>query len=117
MATELPSNNQQTSTVSDQSSDKLYGVYVMRVIDHIDTEYQGGLLVERITNYTPGNPDQTTGNTYTVRYASPFFGTTAIEHTGKNDSYNNSQKSYGFWAVPPDPGCLVLVSFVEGNAA
>ncbi len=117
MATELPSNNQQTSTVSDQGSDKLYGIYVMRVIDHIDTEYQGALLVERITNYTPGNPDQTTGNTYTVRYASPFFGTTAIEHAGKNDSYNNSQKSYGFWAVPPDPGCLVLVSFVEGNAA
>lgn len=117
MAGQLPSNSQQTKTTTDQNMDKMYGVYMMRVIDHIDTEYQGGLLVERITNYTPGNPSQSTGNTYTVRYASPFFGSTAIEHNGKNDTYSNSQKSYGWWAVPPDPGCLVLVSFIEGNPA
>jgi hypothetical protein len=31
------------------------------------------------------------------------------------DDYNSTQKSYGFWMVPPDVGTTVMVFFVDGD--
>jgi hypothetical protein len=43
------------------------------------------------------------------------MGQTSYAHTDKNNNYNGTQKSYGFWAVPPDVGGIVAVIFIEGN--
>ena len=91
------------------------GPFIARVIKHADPYYLGGLEVELLKTTEAGNVGETLGQTAIVYYASPFYGVTGAQHLGKNDSYSNTQKSYGWWAVPPDPGTLVLVTFVEGS--
>jgi hypothetical protein len=57
-------------------------------------------------------------NWYTVSYASPFGGMT---HQPDNlsgvklNSFQYVQHTYGFWAVPPDIGNVVLVTFINGD--
>jgi hypothetical protein len=72
-----------------------------------------------------GNQVGNTMQSYIVKYAPPFFGYTASEHTGNNTSektdalggFNDTQKSYGMWFVPPDVGVTVLVVFVDGDSS
>jgi hypothetical protein len=52
---------------------------------------------------------------FVVRYASPFFGSTLGGSGTENNSFTTSQQTYGFWAVPPDLGNKVLVTFVMGD--
>jgi len=91
------------------------GPFIARVIKHSDPYYLGGLEVELLKTTEAGNIGETLGQTAIVYYASPFYGVTGSQHLGKNDKYSDTQKSYGFWMVPPDPGSLVLVTFVEGS--
>jgi len=91
------------------------GPYLARVIKHADPYYLGGLEVELLKTTEAGNIGETLGQTTIVYYASPFYGITQSANIGKNDKYSDTQKSYGFWAIPPDPGSLVLVTFVEGT--
>jgi hypothetical protein len=54
--------------------------------------------------------------TATVRYCSPFAGQTPLSDTNAStDEYKNTQKSYGFWMVPPDIDTAVLVIFANGD--
>lgn len=66
-----------------------------------------------------GAGDQTDEkNWIDVNYASPFAGTTHIPDdakTTKESNYEYVQHTYGFWAVPPDVGNIVLVMFVNGD--
>jgi len=97
------------------------GTYLARVISHLDPTFTGGLEVTlmREQGNTPGDANQT----YIVKYASPFFGNTGFEFMGLNtasksstfDAYNDTQKSYGMWFVPPDVGVNVLCLFVDGD--
>jgi hypothetical protein len=113
------------------------GPYLARIISHLDPSFMGGLEVTllREQGNTMGNNTQT----YTVRCATPFFGNTGFEFMGQNtanpnrtqgeqalnqqgttgsssfDAYNDTQKSYGMWMVPPDVGVTVLVVFVDGD--
>ena len=84
------------------------GPFIARVVKHADPYYLGGLEVELLKTTEAGNAGETLGQTAIVYYASPFYGVTGAQHLGKNDNYSNTQKSYGFWMVPPDPGTLVL---------
>lgn len=52
---------------------------------------------------------------YVVRYASPFFGSTLGAGGQDNNNFSGSQQTYGFWAVPPDLGNKVLITFVQGD--
>lgn len=52
---------------------------------------------------------------YVVRYASPFSGSTLGAGGEDNNSFAASQQTYGFWAVPPDLGNKVLITFVQGD--
>lgn len=64
------------------------------------------------------NPDAVNSETIPCRYLSPFYGVTSINfETGANGvtSYDDTQKSYGFWMVPPDVGTKVMVVFVDGD--
>ena len=53
--------------------------------------------------------------TITVEYCSPFAGQTPYVDTGGGGAFGQTQKSYGFWMVPPDVETKVLVMFAGGN--
>jgi hypothetical protein len=89
------------------------GPYLARIISHLDPKYMGTLQVELLRNV--GNIPDRSSNIFQVRYLSPFYGVTGMEYLGAGDSYNDTQKSYGMWMIPPDPGTTVLVIFAEGD--
>ena len=115
------------------------GPYLARIISHLDPSFMGSLEVTLLR--TQGNQMGEDTQTYTVRCATPFFGNTGFEFMGVNtanpnrtqgeqalnqqgtvgsssyDAYNDTQKSYGMWMVPPDVGVTVLVVFVDGDPA
>ena len=92
------------------------GPYEAVVVNTIDTTRAGRLQV-----WIPdlGSGDKTDSkNWYTVSYATPFGGLTEIPNPGNPSTENKFslvQHTYGFWAVPPDPGNVVLVIFVAGD--
>jgi hypothetical protein len=95
------------------SQDLNAGPYLARIVSHLDPKYMGTLQVELLREV--GNVPYSTNNLFQVKYLSPFYGVTSLDYTTKTNDYNGTQKSYGFWMIPPDPGTLVLVTFVEGN--
>jgi hypothetical protein len=71
-----------------------------------------GVLTVKIQRYS-GN-DEIEGQILPVSYMSPFFGSTGKDYLGKDpNDYDQTQKSYGFWMVPPDVGATVLVVFAN----
>lgn len=90
------------------------GPYLAIVTNHLDTTYMGGLEVT-VLKPIPGKREAKASN-IPVRYCSPFFGTTSARFEGNNSAdYKDAQKSYGFWAVPPDVGSTVMVMFIDGD--
>jgi predicted chitinase len=54
--------------------------------------------------------------TVIVHYMTPFYGVTSIKHEGTNSAdFNDVQKSYGMWFVPPDIGTTVMCMFIDGD--
>ena len=92
------------------------GPYEAIIVNHLDTKYMGGLEVEIIRYTGAGGTPERSGQLMNVRYLSPFYGVTPTAGLTANDGYENTQKSYGMWMVPPDVGSRVLVIFAEGNA-
>jgi len=87
------------------------GIYIGIVVNHLDTNFMGSIEVEITKRTSSGNLVD-----YVIcDYASPFFGSTPNKGLGNNDDYSNTQKSYGFWAVPPDIGTRVIVVMPEGD--
>ena len=90
------------------------GPYIARIVNNVDPMKQGSLEVELMRPV--GNQREAPQQLFVVRYLSPFYGVTNIDYTGSTPAdFNDTQKSYGFWAVPPDVGCYVMVIFVEGD--
>lgn len=90
------------------------GPYLAKIINHLDPSFMGSLEVTLLRNQ--GNQMGEDTQTYVVRCAQPFFGYTAFEFQGQNVSdFNDAQKSYGMWFVPPDPGVTVIVVFIDGD--
>jgi len=89
------------------------GMYVGVVKKNDDPQNMGRLQVW-IEEFG-GDPDNES-SWISVSYASPFAGTTSIYEQGTNvKDYDDTIKSYGFWAVPPDVGARVLVGFAAGK--
>ncbi len=92
---------------------KSQGVYTAIVKKNDDPQKMGRLSV-----YVPafgGDPENET-SWISVAYASPFAGSTSIFEQGNNVAeYEDTIKSYGFWAVPPDIDAMVLVAFADGG--
>jgi hypothetical protein len=88
------------------------GPYIAEIVNHLDPLRMGRLevaLVDGLMNSLT-NPNET----YIANYLSPFQGATSVRFEGSNPaSFDDVQKSYGFWMVPPDVGCRVLVIFVN----
>ena len=91
------------------------GPFEARVVSALDPSYMGSLLVDVLRRSDAGSLPERIGNSIEAKYLSPFYGTTGFQHTQANDGYEATQKSYGMWAVPPDPGTRVLVVFVNGD--
>jgi hypothetical protein len=90
------------------------GPHLAKVIGHLDPSFMGGLEVTLLRS--DGNTIGEATETYSVRYCSPFFGATPFEFQGFNkDDYNDTQKSYGMWFIPPDIGVTVMIFFIDGD--
>lgn len=90
------------------------GPYLAEVTNHLDSTYMGMLEVALIKGLPSSTKSQ--GETYVVKYLSPFAGNTSARYEGTNSSdFNDVQKSYGFWMVPPDVGTTVMVIFIGGD--
>lgn len=92
------------------------GPYIGKVISHLDPRSSGALEVEIVSNVTSGNSGNEGSQTVIAKYLSPFYGVTPYGSATANDDFRATQQSYGWWAVPPDPGTRVLVIFVEGQS-
>lgn len=86
-------------------------VYIGLVRENQDPQRMGRLLVW-ISDFGPDLEE----NWVTVSYASPFAGVTPMEDVnGEKDTMDASQKSYGWWATPPDKDNQVLCCFINGD--
>ena len=89
------------------------GPFLARVVSHQDPSFMGSLQVELLR---PIGNDNSTSELRTVSYLSPFYGVTGAKFIGESpNDYNQTQKSYGMWMVPPDVGTTVMVIFIQGD--
>ena len=90
------------------------GPYLAEVTNHLDPTYMGSLEVTLIKGVP--NSVSLQSDTFVVKYLSPFYGATSVRYEGTNSSdFNDVQKSYGMWMVPPDIGSRVMVVFIDGD--
>jgi muramidase (phage lysozyme) len=91
------------------------GPYIAEITNHLDTSYMGGLEVSIVEGLPSDFKHQE--NCYPVKYLSPFYGVTSVRFEGNDSSnFNDVQKSYGMWMVPPDIGTQVMVIFIDGDS-
>ena len=113
-----PSNSRLSKT---NTRDKLrsngdldFCIYIGEVIVRPKDDTHSG----RIPVYIPmlaKDRDDPSGYYYAY-WTSPFAGSTPSAKLGDNIAqYSHTQKSYGMWMVPPDPGNFVLVAFADGK--
>jgi Type VI secretion system/phage-baseplate injector OB domain len=93
------------------------GPFLARVISHQDSSFMGTLQVELLRPI--GNSAGGIAGSSELRivsYLSPFYGVTGARYIGQDpNDYNQTQKSYGMWMVPPDVGTTVMVIFIQGD--
>jgi putative chitinase len=90
------------------------GPYIAEITNHLDPTYMGSLEVALIKGVVNNINKQS--ETYIVRYLSPFYGVTSVRFEGTNSGdFNDVQKSYGMWMVPPDVGSRIMVIFIDGD--
>lgn len=115
-----PYGNARTPKGYDENSNtngkaKSPGVYVGIVKKNDDPQNMGRLKVY-IKEF--GGDPESESTWISVSYASPFAGSTSIYDQGGNvKEYDDTMKSYGFWAVPPDLDAQVLVAFNAGKTS
>lgn len=90
------------------------GIMLAKVVGYIDPSFMSGLEVTLLREN--GNNIGELSQTYPVKYATPFYGTTAYEYMGlNNNDFQDTQKSYGMWFPTVEIGTTVLVVFIDGN--
>ena len=92
-------------------------VYVGKIKDNRDVLSMGRLKVW-IRDLDPDEDHE--AGWQTVSYCSPFAGATPIRNrqgkiTGSSNTFEDTQKTYGWWGVPPDLDNLVLCVFADGQ--
>ena len=90
------------------------GPYIAIVKNNVDPLRMGRLQVNIPALSKTADP--ISSNLFTCEYLSPFYGMKDVRYNIPGSTrYEDSQHSYGFWAVPPDVGTRVLVIFAEGK--
>jgi len=89
-------------------------IQMAKIKSTADATHNGKVLVWLMNSNTN---EQLPENWISVMYASPFAGSTDIAQVSRQavQSFDGTQKSYGFFAVPPDTGNFVLVAFANGD--
>ena len=88
-------------------------IYIGIVKNNVDPQRMGRLEV-----WIPemGGQPNDTSRYFIVSYASPFAGVTPPSNrVPGSQTYDGSQQSYGWWAIPPDVDNQVLVCFANGD--
>lgn len=105
-----------TSERVDNSPSSVRSPTIGIIRNHLDPSSMGSVEVQLTT--TSGSGDNNfDGELIACSYLSPFYGTTSYEGITNNPGAAASQRSYGWWGVPPDIGTKVLVIFAEGGKA
>lgn len=105
----VPKNYRDQSTVVNQAM----GLYLGYIKNAEDVTRNGRLQVW-IPEFN-SNPDSK-DSWVTIMYASPFAGSTSIFEMGKDGKDSKqTQRAYGFWAMPYDKDTPVLVGFINGD--
>jgi hypothetical protein len=90
------------------------GPHIGRIVSNVDPHRQGTVQVELLSSI--GNQRGMDQQVFNVRYASPSFGSTDVEHDATNaPDHHGSQQSHGFWSPPPNIGTMVLCIFIGGD--
>jgi predicted chitinase len=90
------------------------GPFLAKVTSHMDTTFMGCLEVALLKGYV--NDPDLQSQTFVVNYLSPFYGVTDVRFEGNEPgNFNDVQKSYGMWMIPPDVGSTVMVIFLDGD--
>lgn len=106
-------SNRNPETRKDDAKDPTHGIYIGEVMGTKDLSRTGRIDVF-ISSL--GKDKTNTAARFQCIWTSPFAGGTDPAAIGsKIESYEQTQKSYGMWMVPPDIGNLVLVCFGDGN--
>lgn len=89
-------------------------VQLAKIKSTADATHNGKVLVWLVNSNTNENLQE---NWISVGYATPFGGSTDINQVSRQayQSFDGTQKSYGFFAVPPDINNYVLVIFANGD--
>ncbi len=91
------------------------GLLLAKVVSYLDPAFMAGLEVTLLREN--GNSIGDLNQTYSVKYASPFYGVTGYEYMGLNKGdFQDTQKSYGMWFPTVEIGTTVLVAFVNGDS-
>lgn len=92
------------------------GVLLAKVVGYLDPSFMCGLEITLLREN--GNDIGDTGQSYPVKYASPFYGITAYENMGLNvNDFQDTQQAYGMWFPTVEIGTTVLVAFVNGEVS
>ena len=83
-----------------------------KVVGFLDTTYMGGLQVQLLKDV---GDSESASQVLPVRMISPFFGSTGPQFVTGTNTYDDAQKAYGMWMVPPDVGTIVAVIFINGD--
>jgi len=90
------------------------GPYLGIVKGNMDPTRMGRLKVHIPSLAKTSDPSE--NQLITCEYLAPFYGTKGGKYAkGVGTGFEDSQHSYGFWAVPPDLETKVLVIFAEGK--
>jgi len=89
------------------------GPFLAIVVGHQDSRYMGRIAVKLLR---PTDNSLVDGSIRVVSPLMPFAGRTSLTpNSGNDNSYDSTQKSYGMWMLPPDPGTRVMVWFINGD--
>jgi GH24 family phage-related lysozyme (muramidase) len=109
----LAATNRNPAEEKLKSVDAVLGIYLGEVTSTKDLERMGRVQV--FISALSKDKEQNTG-LYDCLWSSPFAGSTPAAAIGnKIEQYQDTQKSYGMWMIPPDVGNLVLVAFGNGS--
>tara|TARA_B100000902_G_scaffold347051_1_gene354138 strand:+ start:6375 stop:7931 length:1557 start_codon:yes stop_codon:yes gene_type:complete len=98
-----------------KQADLDFGIYLGEIIVRPKDDTNSG----RLTVWLPalGKDRDNPSNYVNAYWSSPFAGSTPGNKIGDNlAAYVDTQKTYGMWMVPPDPGNWVLICFADGKS-
>lgn len=111
----MDNNLKNSHRVGMGGQEKYYGVYEGIVKVTSDFQRMGRLQV-----WVPelGTKEDDPDGWVTASYLSPFGGASNPDDmdTENTESFEGTQRSYGFWAVPPDKNNIVAIQFLNGEA-